>query len=144
MFRSKGTIFRLYIYIYILVYILYDFFWVIPRRLNFICLCLGTLEPKLFPYTPQHLSNLVHSTHTHTYLPMKMEWAEGSETSVYKNHTPGNYQKEIIQHSEYGESLKSRIYIYIYIYKITKKRHRVMGGLYINAIICTVNWFLLK
>jgi len=39
---------------------------------------------------------------------MKMEQTEGSETSVYKIHTPGNYPKESIQHSEHGESLKSR------------------------------------
>jgi hypothetical protein len=32
-----------------------------------------------------------------------------SETSVFKTQTPGNYPKEIKQHSEHGESLKSRI-----------------------------------
>ena len=63
-------------------------------------------EPNLFPYTAQHLSNLVHSTHT--YLPMKMEQTECSETSAYKIQTPGNYPEEIIQHSEHGECLKSR------------------------------------
>jgi len=31
-----------------------------------------------------------------------------SETSKYKIQTPGNYPEEIIQHSERGESLKSR------------------------------------
>ena len=44
----------------------------------------------------------------YTYLPMKMEEAECSETSAYKIHTPGNYPEESIQHSEHGESLKSR------------------------------------
>ena len=33
---------------------------------------------------------------------------EFSETSAYKLQTPGNYPKEIIQHTEHGESLKSR------------------------------------
>ena len=51
------------------------------------------LEPNLFPY---HFSFLVHSTHT--YLPMKMEQTECSETSAYKLQTPGNYPKESIQH----------------------------------------------
>jgi hypothetical protein len=74
---------------------LYAFFWVIPRRLNFICQRFGTLY--LF-----HL-------HRQTYLPMKMEQIERSETSAYKIHTPGNYPVETIQHSEHGESLKSRI-----------------------------------
>jgi len=33
---------------------------------------------------------------------------QSSETSAYKLHTPGNYPKESIQHTEHGESLKSR------------------------------------
>jgi hypothetical protein len=45
----------------------------------------------------------------HTYPPIKMEQTECSETSAYKIQTPGNYPEEIIQHSEHGESLKSRI-----------------------------------
>jgi len=39
---------------------------------------------------------------------MKMEQAECSETSAYKIQTPGNYPKENIQHTEHGESWKSR------------------------------------
>jgi hypothetical protein len=39
---------------------------------------------------------------------MKMEETECSETSAYKIQTPGNYPEESIQHSEHGESLKSR------------------------------------
>jgi len=46
---------------------------------------------------------------TRTYLPMKMEQTECSETSAYKIQTPGNHPEEIIQHSGHGESLKSRI-----------------------------------
>jgi len=40
---------------------------------------------------------------------MKMEQTECSETSAYKIQTPGNYPEENIQHTEHGESLKSRI-----------------------------------
>jgi hypothetical protein len=40
---------------------------------------------------------------------MKMEQTECSETSEYKIQTPGNYPEENIQHTEHGESLKSRI-----------------------------------
>jgi len=40
------------------------------------------------------------------YLPMKMEWMECSETSAHKIQMMGNYPKESIQHSGYGESLK--------------------------------------
>jgi hypothetical protein len=47
----------------------------------------------------------------HTYLPMKMEQTECSEMSGYKIQTPGNYLEESIQHSEHGESLKSRSFI---------------------------------
>jgi len=39
---------------------------------------------------------------------MKMEQTECSETSAYKLQTLGNYPKESIQHTEHGESLKSR------------------------------------
>jgi len=46
---------------------------------------------------------------TRTYLPMKMEQTERSETSAYKIQTPGNYPKESKQLSVHGESLKSRI-----------------------------------
>jgi len=59
---------------------LYAFFWVIPRRLNFICRRFGTL--CLF--------------HLHTYPPMKMEQAECSETLLYKIQKPGNYPEESI------------------------------------------------
>jgi len=44
----------------------------------------------------------------HTYLPMKMEQTVCSETPAHKIQTPGNYPEENIQHSEQGESLKSR------------------------------------
>jgi len=40
---------------------------------------------------------------------MKIEQTECSEMSAYKIQTPGNYPEEKIQHSEHGESLKSRI-----------------------------------
>jgi len=39
---------------------------------------------------------------------MTMEETECSETSTYKLQTPGNCQKESIQHSEHDESLKSK------------------------------------
>ena len=44
----------------------------------------------------------------HTYPPVKVEQAKCSETSAYKIQTPGNYPEESVQHSEHGESLKSR------------------------------------
>jgi len=37
-----------------------------------------------------------------------MEQTECSEMSAYKIQTPGNYLEESTQHSEHGESLKSR------------------------------------
>jgi len=63
------------------------FFWVIPRRLEWLMLLLA----NLFPY---HFSFLVYSTHI--YLPVKME--QCSETSAYKLQTPGHYPKESIQY----------------------------------------------
>ena len=45
---------------------------------------------------------------------MKIEQTECSETWTYKLQTPGNYPEESIQHTEHGESLKSRIIITCY------------------------------
>jgi hypothetical protein len=42
---------------------------------------------------------------------MKMEQIECSEMSAYKIPTPGNHPEENIQHTEHGESLKSKITI---------------------------------
>jgi hypothetical protein len=39
---------------------------------------------------------------------MKMEQIECSETSAYKIQTPGTHPEENIQHTEHGESLKSK------------------------------------
>ena len=41
---------------------------------------------------------------------MKIEQIECSKMSAYKIQTPENYPEESIQHSEQGESLKSRIF----------------------------------
>ena len=86
--------------------LLYAFFWVIPRRLNFICRRFGTLY--LF-----YLHGRI-GVEFYTYPPMKMEQTECSETSAYKIQTPGNYPEESIQHSEHDESLKSRKYVLVY------------------------------
>jgi len=74
----------------------YAFYWVIPRRLNFVCRRFETL--CLF-----HLYRWVG-----TYPLMKMEQTECSEALAYKIQTPGNYPEESIQHSEQVGSLKSR------------------------------------
>jgi len=51
---------------------------------------------------------------------MKMDHSECPEMSAYKFQTPGNCPEESVQHSEHGESLKSRnldslIYKLLYI-----------------------------
>ena len=56
-----------------------------------------------------------------------MELIEGSETSA-DNRTPGKYPKEYIQYSKHGESLKSRIYIYIYIKSFNTSHVGVTAG----------------
>ena len=43
---------------------------------------------------------------------MKIEQTERSETSAYKIQTSGNYPEESIQHSQHGESLKLRIFLF--------------------------------
>ena len=62
-------------------WMLYAFFWVIPRRLDFICRLYGTL----FMF------------HLDTYLLMKMEQTECSEMSAYKIQMRRNYPEESLQ-----------------------------------------------
>jgi hypothetical protein len=60
-----------------------------------------------------------------------MEQIECSETLAYKIQTPGNYPEENIQHTEHGESLKSRMPKVLLIFtlslpvKVSSRRHRV-------------------
>ena len=49
-----------------------------------------------------------------------MEQTECSETSAHKLQTPGNYPKESKQHTEHGESLKSRKHIISVFFHFTK------------------------
>ena len=62
-------------------------------------------EPNFLPYK---YSDILEPSHS-SYLSAYEDGTECSKTSAYKIQTPGNYPKENIQHSEHGESLKSRI-----------------------------------
>jgi hypothetical protein len=89
---------------------LYFFFWVISRCLNFIfrrfgTLCLFHLHRRIDMKDPSYL---------HTY----EDGTECSETSAYKIQTPGNYPGENIQHTEHGESLKPRMKMNVCLYLI--------------------------
>jgi hypothetical protein len=53
---------------------------------------------------------------------MKMEQTVCSETSAYKIQMPGNYPEENIQHTEHGESLKSKAYNLFYTVRLTEER----------------------
>jgi hypothetical protein len=64
----------------------------------------GYFRAKLFPYK---YSNILKPSHS-SYLSAYEDGTECSETSAYKIQTPGNYSEESIQHSEHGESSKSR------------------------------------
>ena len=80
---------------------LYAFFWVIPRRLNFIFRRFGTLfVPYYFP--SQTFSRIIPQTCPQpssffTHLPAYEDGTECSETSEYKIQTAGNHPKESIQ-----------------------------------------------
>ena len=78
---------------------LYAFFWVIPPRLKFLCRRFGTLC----------VFRLHRQVGAESALPAYEDGTECSETSAYKIQAPGNYPEESIQHSEQGESLKSRM-----------------------------------
>jgi len=72
------------------------------RVLKVVCFLLGNSPASEF-YMPTFRNTLFH-LHRQvgacrcTYLPMKMEQKECSETSEYKIQTPGNHTKERIQH----------------------------------------------
>ena len=74
-----------------------------------VCFLLGNSPASEF-YMPMFRNTL---SHLHRRIdmknPMKMEQTECSETLAYKIQTLENYPEESIQHSEHGESLKSRI-----------------------------------
>jgi hypothetical protein len=99
--------------------LLYAFFWVIPRRLNFICrrfeiLCL------------LHLHRLIA---VNVHLSAHEDGTECSETSAYKIQTPWNYPEESTQHSKHGKSLKSRIFSNCYKLRKRKLWHNIDKGL---------------
>jgi hypothetical protein len=75
------------------------FFWVIPRRLNFIR---RNFEPNPFPYKYPNILNPIYSL----YLPACEDGTECFETSGYKIQTPGNYPEESRQHLEHGEKFQ--------------------------------------
>ena len=90
---------------------LYTFFWIIPRRLNFIFQRFGQVgvtqrnlpSDWLRLFSSQTFSGINTPAFSklvilHTNPPMRMEQIECSETSVYKIQTTGNYPEEIIQH----------------------------------------------
>ena len=52
--------------------------------------------------------------HLHRQVGVKTEHTVCSETWAYKSQTPGNYLEESIQHSEHGESLKSKLFLQKY------------------------------
>ena len=60
--------------------------------------------------TFSHMNTLTFLKPSHlSYRPAYEDGTECSDTSAYKIQTPGNYPEESVQHSEHGESLKSRV-----------------------------------
>ena len=72
--------------------------------MDIVCFFLGNSSASEF-YMPT-FRNTLSGGEVYTYLPMKMQ--QCSQSSANKIQTPGNCPEESIQHSERGESLKSR------------------------------------
>jgi hypothetical protein len=70
------------------------FFWVIPRRRNFLCQPFAT--NGLFPLHRQEGTHK-EEIFLHAYPPVKMEQTVCFERLAYKIQTPGNYPEESIQ-----------------------------------------------
>ena len=77
------------------IFFLYAFFWVITRRLDFICRRFGTL--CLFHLHRQVDVSRMKLVSFSSHLPAYEDGTECSETSAYKIQTPGNYPKESIK-----------------------------------------------
>ena len=88
------------------LFLLFCFFWVISRRQNFTYRRFGTLN-SIFIRGVGRKNNEREIRPTYTVYENETVC---SEKSVYKIQTPRNYRKEIIQHSEQEESLKSRLF----------------------------------
>ena len=93
------------------------FFWIIPRRLNFICRRFGTLY--------------LFQLHRQVHLPVYKVGTVCSETSEYKIQTPRNYPEESIKYSEQGESLNSNQHL-------SKTKNRLL----LNTYLLTVRNYL--
>ena len=76
----------------------YSFFWVIPRRLDFMCRRFGTLC--------SNFKGRVNKKKILFTRPMEMELTECSETSAHKIHTPVNHPKERIQQNLIRRAVK--------------------------------------
>jgi hypothetical protein len=91
--------------------LLYVFFWVIPQRLNFICRRFGTLF---------HLHRQI-GVEFYTYLPIKMEQTDCSETSAYKTQTPGEFL-HLPAYENWTQSVPKRRHIKFRHRGITQKK----------------------
>ena len=89
----------------------YTFFWVIPRRMNFMCRRFGALCSI---FTGGMNTPLV-----------KTQQTDRSETSARKIHTPGNRPNERIQHSHQVESLKSINCIFLFCAKFSTDLNQI-------------------
>jgi len=97
--------------------LLYSFFWVIPPASQFY---VPTFWKPMFPGSVPKRRNKIQ--------------------------TPGNYPKERIQHSQYGESWKSRttnFYLYYLGGSVGRNYSFVRAGLLSNISLSSY-WFLFK
>jgi hypothetical protein len=68
-----------------------------------------------------------------------MEQIDGSETSAFKNQTPGIHPKDYSQYSKHGESLKSTLYSLRYWHRreTNPEKHEMLA----ETEKCTVHLF---
>jgi hypothetical protein len=79
-----------------------------------VCFLLGNSSASEF-YMPTFRNTLFH-------LLADEDGTDCSETSAYKIRPPGNYPEESTLHSERGESLKSRIFSFTYVFRRSRCR----------------------
>ena len=90
--------------------------WSKTKLVNVVCFLLDNSQASEF-YMPT-FRNTLSVQSSYAYPSMKMEQTEWSETLAYKIQKPRNYPEESIQHTEHGESLKSRKILKLLIMKV--------------------------
>jgi hypothetical protein len=108
---------------------LYSFPWVTPQRLDFMCRRLGTICPIFIGESLK--SRIIHPHGKENARHIRLfEKLQIKTMLAHKIQTLGNQPKDRIQHSEYGESLKSYVFGHQQVHYTTQ--HDILRMLHLD------------